>query len=122
MTKEERREKWLKEHPKFEFERKCENLHYPKKCVVCTAEFVPISGIQKYCKKLCYNKDRFIRHRKKQYVRWKVHHAVKIGILKRSLTCEHCNQIKNTEGHHSDYSKPLEVIWLCRQCHSKIPK
>lgn len=31
--------------------------------------------------------------------------------------CEICNEIKPLDGHHSDYSKRLEVKWVCRQCH-----
>lgn len=34
------------------------------------------------------------------------------------LPCERCGKQKS-EAHHPDYSKPLEVIWLCRQCHAK---
>ena len=30
--------------------------------------------------------------------------------------CAHCND-PNTERHHPDYSKPLEIVWLCRSCH-----
>jgi rubrerythrin len=31
--------------------------------------------------------------------------------------CERCNSIHKVEGHHEDYSKPLEVVWLCKSCH-----
>src|SRR3990167_6956341 len=34
--------------------------------------------------------------------------------------CEKCEQIKIVEGHHFDYEKPLEVVWVCRKCHSLI--
>jgi hypothetical protein len=33
--------------------------------------------------------------------------------------CTRCGLICNPEGHHEDYSKPLEVLWLCRPCHCK---
>ncbi len=32
--------------------------------------------------------------------------------------CEVCGDPK-TDGHHEDYSRPLEVRWLCRLCHAR---
>lgn len=34
------------------------------------------------------------------------------------LSCQICGYDK-VEAHHSDYSKPLDIIWLCRGCHLK---
>lgn len=31
--------------------------------------------------------------------------------------CEGCGSVADVQGHHSDYSKPYEVDWLCRLCH-----
>lgn len=34
--------------------------------------------------------------------------------------CESCGTEDKIERHHSDYTKPLQVVYLCRVCHAKI--
>ena len=31
--------------------------------------------------------------------------------------CENCKRCLKVEAHHDDYSKPLNIRWLCRRCH-----
>jgi len=47
-----------------------------------------------------------------------VRRAVLSGGL-RKLPCEKCGAIERIHAHHEDYSKPLEVVWLCQICHIK---
>jgi len=35
-------------------------------------------------------------------------------------TCFVCDSTKNIQAHHPDYSRPLHVYWLCRECHALI--
>jgi hypothetical protein len=49
-----------------------------------------------------------------------VAHAIKKGILTRT-PCIRCGAEKS-EGHHEDYDKPLDVIWLCTPCHKQRHK
>jgi excisionase family DNA binding protein len=44
--------------------------------------------------------------------------AVKAGLIVRGSACEVCGSTMGTiEAAHADYSKPLEVRWLCQPCH-----
>lgn len=56
--------------------------------------------------------------RTKDRARAALRYAVRQGKIKRGA-CVICHK-KAVDGHHDDYSKPLEVIWLCRQCHAKF--
>ena len=43
--------------------------------------------------------------------------AIASGKLIRPETCSECGCTCKPEGHHTDYDKPLEVVWLCTSCH-----
>lgn len=60
--------------------------------------------------------------------RWQQRHAIKrnchvvVGnaIRDGKLTpqpCERCGADEHIHAHHEDYTKPLDVNWLCRTCH-----
>ena len=44
--------------------------------------------------------------------------AIQRGKLIRPKKCSRCGKGGRIEGHHPDYSKRLEVIWLCKKCHA----
>jgi 5-methylcytosine-specific restriction endonuclease McrA len=46
--------------------------------------------------------------------------AIRSGKLKRPESCSHCGEKAKTEAHHHDYSKPLDVAFLCKKCHGII--
>lgn len=48
--------------------------------------------------------------------------AVRNGKVKKPGRCSRCRKkypSRRIHGHHSDYSRPLEVVWLCAACHGK---
>lgn len=51
----------------------------------------------------------------KSAARYAVSNAVRAGRIKK-LPCELCGSLK-VEAHHTDYSKPLDVQWLCFRHH-----
>jgi len=42
---------------------------------------------------------------------------IRKGKIKKGTHCSECYSTKYVEAHHEDYSKPLEVVWLCKSCH-----
>ena len=56
-----------------------------------------------------------IRDGIKRRARSKVAQAVKTGKLQKH-PCIKCGDVE-TQAHHPDYSQPLEVVWLCQECH-----
>lgn len=58
------------------------------------------------------------RNRDKIRARDRLNYAVKSGAMIRPDACEDCGVTdRPIEAHHRDYSKPLEVRWLCDRCH-----
>lgn len=55
----------------------------------------------------------------KVVVQRKMRHAVKMKIISKPTICSNCGDERKILAHHEDYSKPLEVVWLCYSCHKK---
>lgn len=46
-----------------------------------------------------------------------VNNALRDGKIVRPSCCETCQRETELHGHHCDYNKPLDVMWLCDPCH-----
>jgi len=94
----------------------------------------------------CYNNDWNLNHRWQVNVsnqRWRINNPVKLRESRRKRrhdpvkrkaqvmvanairdgklireSCENCGG-EPTQAHHDDYSKPLNIRWLCRDCHTE---
>jgi hypothetical protein len=77
--------------------------------------------------------ERLASYREKNRIAWEIKNpnqniAHRIVIRERNRshilsppTCSMCfSGNTRIEGHHYDYSKPLNLTWVCRKCHLKI--
>ena len=100
------REKWEKNNPKKSKERK---RVWAKKQRLENPDFVRLRDRMNHWK-----------YRERRLTNGKVQWALESGKLIKSLKCEVCDCESFLYGHHDDYSKPLEVRWVCKECHYKI--
>ena len=83
-------------------------------CKVCRKEYM-----RKWTKANSqYSRDRWVNDRQKLQARSDARHAVRDGVLIKQ-PCEVCGSIEVVK-HHDDYSKPLDVRWLCRKHHDEL--
>lgn len=52
--------------------------------------------------------------------RYAVNNAIRDGKLERGTECYFCSGTERIQAHHHDYSKPMDVFWLCSSCHGKL--
>lgn len=57
------------------------------------------------------------KYPEKYHARIAVGNALRDGRLSKPSKCSKCGAETKLEAHHEDYSKPLDVQWLCNSCH-----
>ena len=70
-----------------------------------------------------YNKDKYQNdpeYRFKYRARQTTAEAIRKGILVRPHQCQRCGCSGPVQAHHHDYAKPLDVEWLCFDCHNMV--
>lgn len=50
----------------------------------------------------------------------RVSYAVRRGVLDKPDCCPRCGSVRAIVAHHQDYSRPLDVEWLCQACHVQL--
>lgn len=58
-----------------------------------------------------------LENKEKKRAHKKVEVALENGSLIKPELCSRCARPGRIEAHHHDYSKPLEVEWICAKCH-----
>lgn len=76
------------------------------------------------CKRAAFNAERVRYHHavkarnpEKYRARKKLNRSISRGWMTKPDCCSRCGAGGRIEGHHADYSKPREVVWLCPPCH-----
>ena len=73
------------------------------------------------CKKCQYKSQKRKRRTPEHFRAYnQLHYALKTGRIIKPIFCEGCKKRKRLDAHHEDYSKPLEVDWLCSKCHRAV--
>ena len=65
-----------------------------------------------------HQKKWYGKNKHKKAAQQRVFKALKSGKLKKE-NCKVCGSSENIQAHHPDYSRPLEVVWLCHTHHQK---
>lgn len=82
-------------------------------------------------KKACRNWDKKNKQKRnenqKRYVKRnpnkiKAHNLSAHIKIPKNQVCQECKRDLAVEKHHSDYLKPLEVMFVCRNCHQQLNK
>jgi hypothetical protein len=95
-------------------------------CRVCQSNYYrrwyEQNGRERYDANAAKKRKSVARHRlrypEKARARWLIQQRLARGTLTRQ-PCEVCGDPK-TDAHHDDYSKPLDVRWLCRAHHAEL--
>lgn len=104
---------------------------YLGKCKECAKKDVRKNRKQKIEKYRAYDRERgnrqtnddLKRYRAENPEKARAHNLLNKAVSRGKITrqpCEICGATEKIHAHHDDYSKPLDVVWLCAEHHKWI--
>lgn len=110
-------------HQKYRINNKLKFRKYQKKYADKNREYYQRKNKEQYQKnkESGYHNQKQQEYAKKYPERIKARNKVTNNHL-RDIECQKCGRKKNLEGHHPDYSKPAQIVTLCKKCHNEISK
>lgn len=78
----------------------------------------------KECQRRWIKSDKYKEYRKKDIDKSSARYALSNSVLSGKVKkepCKVCGDV-NSQAHHPDYNKPLDVIWLCHKHHVELHK
>ncbi len=88
-------------------------------CRICSTESTVAAYARNPTAHKRANRNSTARYPERQRARAKLYRAIRKRKIIRPKACSQCGACCKPHGHHADYSKPLEVQWLCALCHNK---
>jgi len=104
----------------FFYRNKSNTTGFNTQCKLCAARGVKVWKNDNSSRNVLKEAHKAWRRKNpdKRNVRQRVYMALKKGLIKKK-ECAVCDKVK-VEAHHFNYSKPLEVIWLCNKHHVEV--
>lgn len=100
---------------KSEIDRDFYERNKARKLKTVSARYKRVKNTEQYKN---YQRAKQNRHRAKYPDKTKARTLANLYKNKiRKSSCENCGAVEHLNMHHIDYSKPLDVITLCRDCH-----
>lgn len=133
----------LKEESQYRLFKKYDKYVRRSRCLECESSYYRSREYREKAneKNSRYRAEGRVRHRDSAHFRLRqerypeksrasqlVNQAIKKGELIRPLSCDQCGVIPQSmrggrsgiQAHHEDYSRPLDVMWLCHSCHISV--
>lgn len=113
LKNKERKRKWIIEHAE---QMKKIKAKYNKR------RYAEDPKIKEHIKKRWVEKLKWERQNapERAIARSRTNYAIKTGKIKRPDRCSECLKLCKPDAAHLNYEKPLEITWLCRQCHASM--
>jgi hypothetical protein len=106
--------------------------HRPTSCALCLSPITQpqFCGIRKLCPTCSVSRKRYLQREAQKRYRVNPEHSTKAKALQLTaarirqgelprLPCSNCGS-PNSHVHHRNYRKPLDITFLCVQCHLKL--